>query len=431
MDSVDRCYARAPAKVAILITVCVGVVIAGCSDDRSNSEKASSTSASSPRTTQESVQHSRSDSAGDEVPNDGAYPSEISEEEKSNPAFAAVGKDITKRITQAGLKGASLLVLQDGKLVYQEAYGSYDLTTLVPIASASKWFSGVVIMSLVEEGLIDLDKPISTYLPEAKGKPSGAITMRQLVAFTSGLEYDERIPCYSDLSVTLSACNSTILSLPLLGKPGAGYRYGGVHLHVAAGVVEAVTGKTFEQVFQERVAIPLNMTKTTFTAPARQATASDGHPSPAGSAVSTLGDYGRFMEMLVHDGLAPSGKRILSAASVREMSKDQTGDAKFVSGAANRKRTKTPYGVAHWLDVVDAHDMGLVESSPGKFGFRPWIDRVNDIAGVYLIWDTDDSHVADSPDRVPGSPTAHTSGDFILVEVAKALGGRLPSSKRS
>lgn len=358
-----------------------------------------------------------------------AYPSAITDQVVANPAFDGLGRDITRRVTAAGLPGASLLVLHDGELVEQEAFGSYDLSTTVPIASASKWFAGVTIMSLVDDGLIDLDAPIRTYLPEADG-PSGEITMRQLMAFTSGLEYDERIPCFQDKTMTLAQCNSIILDLPLLGKPGTGYRYTGTHLHVAAGVAEAVTGQTWEQIFQERVAQPLGMTRTTYVNALRAATpgiAPDGHPSPAGGAVSTLGDYGRFLEMLVHDGVAPDGTRILSSEAVAEMSEVQTGGSRFVSAAANRKKDKTPYGLAHWLDEVDADGNALLESSPGAFGFRPWIDSVNHIAGVYLIVDMSDEHVADSPDNVAGQKTdVQTSGEFVVTGTAKALGVTSP-----
>lgn len=404
----------------------VGIVLTGCGDDDPSASGDSSTTLEEAGTTRPP----RSKDTESPAPTDNsAYPTAITDVVMANPAFGSMGKDITERLAAGGVPGASLLVLQDGKLVEQEAYGSYDLSTVVPIASASKWLSGAVIMSVVDDGLVKLDEPISTYLPAARNRPAGAITMRQLVAFTSGLEYDERIPCYADLSVTLEECNATIVDLPLLAKPGAGYRYTGTHLHVAAGVVEAVTGKTWEEVFQERIARPLAMTGTTFTSPARNATAVDGHPGPGGTAFSTLGDYGRFLEMLVHDGVAPDGTRILESATVAEMARDQTGDAKFISAASYRKKAQTPYGVAHWLDIVDANGTALVESSPGKMGFRPWIDHVNKIAGVYLIRDTDDSHIDDSPDRPTGTSVVHTSGNFILTETARALGGKVPGPK--
>jgi CubicO group peptidase (beta-lactamase class C family) len=358
------------------------------------------------------------------------YTSAITDAVVANPAFGPMEKEITKRVTAAQLPGASLLVLQDGKLVEQNAVGTYDLSTKVPIASASKWLTGATIMTLVEDGLIDLDVPISTYLPDTTG-PSAAITMRQLMSFTSGLEYDEKIPCYNDPTTTLAACNAEILKLPLLGKPGTGYRYTGTHLHVAAGVVEAVTHQTYEQVFQERIAQPLGMAQTTFVSALRAGASADGHPLPAGSGLSTLGDYGRFMEMLVHDGVAPDGTQILLPATIAEMGTNQIAHADFVSASPDRKANETPYGLAHWLDIVDADGHALLESSPGAFGFRPWFDHVNHIAGVYLIVDQDETHVPDSPYNTGATAPddVQTSGRWIEVGAAKAFGGKLPGSK--
>lgn len=430
---------------ALLVPILV-IGVAACGDDGSDGADASGPSASatdpSVATSDDGTTTTSPDGSADggtgDTGNDGgeehegggtpagAYPTAIVDEEVANPAFEPLMRDISRRVEAAGLPGASLLVLHEGELVQQQAVGAYDLTNEVPIASASKWLTGATIMSLVDDGLFDLDEPISTYLPDVDG-PQGTITMRQLVAFTSGVEYDERIPCYSDVSMTLAECNEIILDLPLLGRPGTGYRYTGTHLHVAAGVVEAVTGQTWEEVFQERIGEPLGMANTTFIHEQRGATAADGHPWPAGSAVSTLGDYGRFLEMLLHDGVAPDGTRLLSADAVAEMSVDQTGDARFVSAAAHRKAAETPYGVAHWLDYVDDEGRALVESSPGAFGFRPWIDHVNDIAGVYLIVDRDDTHVEDSPFQAPGSAAdVQTSGEFVLVGAAEALGGQVP-----
>jgi len=410
----------------------VTVTLAACGANRPVSDAATSgptttiaTTAPSPTNTSGST--TGSTPASTPGTGDASYTSAITDSEVANPAFDDLERDITRRITEAGLPGASLLVLQDGKLVEQDAFGEYDLTTEVPIASASKWLSGATIMTLVDDGLIDLDEPIRTYLPEAKG-PSGAITTRQLMAFTSGLEYDDRIPCYSDFTKSVAQCNSEILALPLLAKPGTGYRYTGTHLHVAAGVAEAVTGQTWEAIFQERVAQPLGMTKTTFVGGEfRMALSGDGHPAPAGSATSTLGDYGRFLEMIIHDGVAPDGTRILTSASIDEMAHDQTGDSAFISAAPNHKAAETPYGIAHWLEVVDAEGNAIVESSPGKFGFRPWIDHANNMAGVYLVLDKDDTHVADSPDNTATTPTVQTSSNFVIHGSIKALGGKAPA----
>jgi CubicO group peptidase (beta-lactamase class C family) len=407
---------RSPFRsVGAAVVASALIALTACGADSADGAGASTTATSTRPTSSTSVAGASS----------AAYRSAITDEVVDDKRLDRVQRNIEGRIRKAGLPGASLLILKDGKLVEQEAFGGYELDTQIPIASASKWLTGVVIMSLVDDGSIDLDAPISTYLPEADGR-AGTITMRQLVSFTSGLEYDEKIPCYNDFSKTLRACVGEILDLPLLGEPGTGFRYTGTHLFVAAAVVEAVTGKEYEEVFQERVAEPLGMHATTFVGGGRAALSADGHPSPAGGARSTLGDYGRFLEMLVHDGVAPNGERIISHDAVVEMSKDQTGTATFVSAAANRRRDKTKYGVAHWLDVLDDDGSVVLESSPGAFGFRPWIDHRNHIAGVYMIEDHDDSHVADAPTH-DAQGSVSTSGAFVIAVAASALGGTPPA----
>ncbi len=341
------------------------------------------------------------------------YRSAITDGVVDDPRFDPLQGQVETRLKAAKLDGAALLVLQRGRLVEQEGFGSYGTDERVPIASASKWLTGATIMSVVDDDLLDLDAPISRYLPATKGA-AAQITTRQLVSFTSGLPNDERIPCFNDRTVSLAVCNAQILAMPLVARPGTQFRYSGTHLHVAAGVVEAVTGQPFEQVFQERVAGPLGMTSTTFLRPGEKAAGS--HPQPAGGARSTLGDYGRFLEMLVHDGGAPDGSRVLGQASVVEMSKDQTGGAPVVQATEERRAAGTRYGVAHWLDVIGPDGRATLESSPGKFGFLPWIDRTNGVAGVYLVVDR----------REGAAKTPRTSGEFVRTGVAHALGVVLP-----
>jgi CubicO group peptidase (beta-lactamase class C family) len=148
-------------------------------------------------------------------------------------------------------------------------------------------------------------------------------------------------------------------------------------------------------------------------------------PNPAGSAISTLADYGRFLEMIVHDGLAPDGTRMLAPESVAEMQRNQIADARYAFASRFRMQAKTPYGLGEWLDQVDGDGQGVVVSSDGKFGFRPWIDRTNDLFGVYLVDDRlgvgyvegDPEGTAADADKVP------TSGLWVFEWVAEALGG--------
>ena len=99
-------------------------------------------------------------------------------------------EDVTAYMEQGyrslGLPGAGLLVAKNRKVVYERYFGAYSAETVVPIASASKWLSAAVMMSLVDDRLLDLDARALRYLPQFVG-PKGDMTLRQMFSHTSGL----------------------------------------------------------------------------------------------------------------------------------------------------------------------------------------------------------------------------------------------------
>ncbi len=361
---------------------------------------------------------------------DGSYASAIAMTEVDNPALDAFEADVMARVDAVGLPGAGLLVVQHGELVQFEGWGEYDLDTAVPIASGSKWLSGVTIMTLVDDGLIDLDQPISEYVPGADRAPgtTGQITMRMLLAFTSGLLASERFPCMDDPTSTLQACAREIVARGVVHPPGTGFRYGSQHLQVAAAIAEIVSGKSFVELFNERVAGPLGMTTTAFSQTGSGGQFTDvTNPVPAGSAVSSMADYARFLEMLVHGGVAPDGTRIISEAALAEMDLNHTDTVDYITASSFRVNTRGVYGLAHWIDWTYPDGSWMVMSSDGARGFRPWIDRENDLFGVYLINDQGEGYVEGDPDApVDDAGKVHTSGMWVFSDVAAALGGALP-----
>jgi CubicO group peptidase (beta-lactamase class C family) len=430
---------RVAALAASALVLASAVTACGRNENRAGSNTGSTTApttstpgnpgnpgGSSPSSTSTTTAGGSSTSSG--TAKESAYPSVITNEVVDNPKLDEFEAATKGRMVKAGLPGASLLVMQHGKVVEQEAWMGYTLDTQVTIASASKWLSAATIMTLVDEGKIDLDKPVSTYLDYAKGDV-GTITTRQLLSLTSGLPDDENVPCYSDPNVTLDACNREFAAMPLLHKPGEAFRYGGQHLHFAASVAEAVSGKSWNDLFAERITGPLGMTNTRFLDSGFNPTGNQ-HPSPAGSGVSTLGDYGRFLEMIAHDGVAPDGTRILKSETVAEMQSNQIEGARYAKAASFRMAEKNPYGLGEWLDWVGPDGESIVVSSDGAFGFRPWIDKQNDIVGVYMINDHGGGYVDGDPRAAANDGgKVHTSGNWVFVDVAEALGGSLPKNK--
>ena len=418
---------RSSTVAAVVVSVLAAIALAACSrtgDRQAGGSPSASTSAPAGGLAPSSAGTSSVPATAASVPEVGSgYRSVIVDETVDNPALDGFERKMTGRMEQLGLPGVSLLVVQHGELVEQEAWMDYDLDTVVQIASSSKWLTAATIMTLVDAGKIDLDAPISSYLDYAEG-PFGTITMRQLLSLSSGIKDDESIPCYHDTEMTLDECNRQIAELPLDTSPGVAFHYGGQHMHVAASVAEAVTGKPWTVIFQEQVATPLGMSRTRF-----RSANGDHHPLPAASAETSLGDYGRFLEMMVHEGLAPSGTRILKPDTVEEMLTSQIDEVKRYHGPPYRNEEHTPYALGAWLDWTDPNGTAIVISSDGAGGFRPWIDRQNDLYGVYMIRDEGSGQVEGDPTARPGAANVPTSGPWVFDDVAQALGGSLPADK--
>ena len=288
--------------------------------------------------------------------------------------WSRVTATMQRKVDDIPLPGNALLVARHGEVVYDRGFGTYTSETPMFIASATKWLSGAVIMRLVDRGELRLDMRVSELLPEFTGQ-KGQVTLRQLLAFTSGLEPDP--VCAGRAAYTLATCTATIAAAPMTAAPGAQYRYGSGHLVVAARMAEVATGTPFATLFAEELTEPLGMANTLFL--------NTTNPNPAGSAISTLADYTRFLEVMwdfgVHDG-----ERHLSTAAVQQMQRDQTAGAPMVAASPIRKALGSRYGLAQWFDVLDPATGAYEVSSPGAFGFHPWIDRERDLYGVYAVY---------------------------------------------
>lgn len=294
----------------------------------------------------------------------------------TNYDFTPVTEYVEKGYKAAELPGAALLVYKDGKIIYEKFFGEYNETTQVPIASSSKWLSAAVIMSLVDEGKIDLDAPVSKYLPNFTGK-KGAITLRQMFSHTSGLS---DFPGEWNYGMTMAEYADKVASEGVMKvDPGTEVRYGSMGMQIGGRVAEVVSGKSWNQLFKERVAEKCEMANTTFAR-----TEKNRNPMLAGGAFSTLRDYGHFLEMLINKGVY-KGRRVLSEKAVREMQKDQTKNLPLVIASNDRMGRKSHYGLGEWIDEQDAKGNTLQVSSPGAFGFRPWINHPHNLFGVWMV----------------------------------------------
>jgi serine-type D-Ala-D-Ala carboxypeptidase/endopeptidase len=286
--------------------------------------------------------------------------------------FSAVEASIQDQVDAGTFPGASLILYKDGDTIYQHDFGTFGPTTTIPIASASKWISGAVIMSLVDDGVISLDDTVSQYLPDWTGT-EGTITIRQLFSHTSGLA--DSNDCLGDASMTLAQCVDLIRDVGLVAPPGSQFYYGGSSMQVAGRIAEVAIGKPWWQIFNERIRDRLGISSTFYWPIA--------NPQIGGGVFSRVGDYAKFLQMSLEGGEF-GGQQVLTPGAIQEMESDQTNGAPIVYSPHPDDRR---YGIGVWRDVVSASGQAIQVSSQGKFGVSPWLDRDRRYLGVFFVQD--------------------------------------------
>jgi len=293
-------------------------------------------------------------------------------------------------VDQGKISGGVTMMARHGKVVHLKAVGMADREEKKPmqtdaifrLASMSKPPTSVAIMMLHERGKLDLDDPVSKFIPAFKDpnvlvtvdplttEPAKReITIRHLLTHTSGLGYpftkllgplyeQHNIPsgCVST-SVTLEENMKRLAGLPLLFSPGERWEYG-MSTDVLGRVVEVASAVPLDRFLEERVFSPLGMKDTFFKVPSRKLPrlvsayfpaegairklkdseiVKDGHElisadypyleshkyvSGGGGLCSTAADYMRFCEMLANLGEL-NGARLLREDTVKEMTTNQ------------------------------------------------------------------------------------------------------------
>lgn len=317
-----------------------------------------------------------------------AYPVPLEDGVMTTTPFVAVDARMQQMVTDRNLGGASIVLMRNGEVLLERHYRSFTPETRIPIASASKWLSAAALMALVDAGQITLDDPVSRFIPDAP-IDKRAITLRQLFSHTSGLPGNDNrtLPagaeCIANRDLGLDACARQLLAIPLEYPPGTSFDYGSASMHLAGRLVEIASGRTWDQVFAERIAAPLGLVATDYASgsglPGLVATR---NPRIDGAARTTAREYARFLDMVASNGIH-EGRRVLSTAAIEAMERDQTLGAPAAPGAFVPYRLG--YGVGVWRNRVDDAGGAVQVSSQGAFGTSPWIDRETGIVGIVFV----------------------------------------------
>jgi len=282
-----------------------------------------------------------------------------------------------RSLVPATVRGVGLMISHRGQIVFSEAYGNQTTDSVLPIASSTKMPSATLIMSLVDEGSIDLDEPVATYLQGKIDWPAdkSSITMRMLFNHTSGLR--PGAPCLSDLQSTLKDCAQEIANTPLEFTPGTNFAYGGSGMQVGGYVAEAVTGRKWNDLFAERVAAPIGLTRFTYT--------DTNNPIIGGGAFSDMADYTKMLQMHLAGGVTGSS-RILSEEIIQEMQRNQVEGIPTFRSPGGEALPGYSFGWWHSAPSEHPESNGPELSDPGAFGCTPWIDLDLNYSAVLLIF---------------------------------------------
>lgn len=212
--------------------------------------------------------------------------------------------------------------------------------TIFDMASVSKLFTSILVMQQIERGAIQLEEPVSTYLPAFAAQGKGAITVRQLLTHTSGLK--PWMPLWSGWPDKASRI-AAVLDVAPTSPPGTRYVYSDLNLITLGVLVERQTGQGLDQLVRARIADPLGMKDTGYNparslrpriaatefeaSPPRGMVWGEVHDENAWSLGGVAGHAGVFstatdMAVLAQgmiNGGSYGGHRILSADSVRKM----------------------------------------------------------------------------------------------------------------
>lgn len=308
--------------------------------------------------------------------------------EALSQGFSLIDHQVQTWVDSGYYHGANLIIGNRQKVLHQKSFGNYQPETSTYIASAGKWLASATIAVLVDEGKLSWDDKVIKWLPEFTDA-KGQATLRQLFSHTANYPDYQPRGNHRDDYQTLEESVRHILPLPIEAPSDSSvkrqFKYGGLAMQVAGRMAEIATGKTWETIFQEKIARPLQMSHTHFTP---VDSIGGGHsPMLGGGAVSSVNDYAHFLQMFLNKGIY-KGKRILSEKAIAGMQADQIGDA-FVKmpefpQKVRAAKHKSIYGLGLWREEIDKKGKATLISSPSWAGAYPWIDYKNGIFGFLL-----------------------------------------------
>jgi CubicO group peptidase (beta-lactamase class C family) len=314
-----------------------------------------------------------------QVASDGKIATALSQQGPTDPAEIEVFMDdfFARKMQEYHFAGAAVSVVKDGKLFFAKGYGFADIEKGIPVdpeqtifhvGSVGKVFTWTAVMQLVEQGKLDLDADINTYLdfhiPDTYPQP---ITLKHLITHTAGFEDRWLGSVVSDASELIPAREWLVSRMSARVHPPGEYAgYSNYNAMLAGYIVARVSGQLYDQYIQKYIFDPLGMVHSTTQTPipsSLSANLSVGYnyingafqafpdyiaqPAllPSGGHYTSVTDMARFMIAHLQGGFygdAAAEVRILEESTARQMQSTlYTPDSRLLG---------TAYGIFDWSD---------------------------------------------------------------------------------
>ncbi|WP_109776598.1 serine hydrolase domain-containing protein [Quadrisphaera granulorum] len=258
---------------------------------------------------------------------------------------AEVVQAVKEQLLASHVPAAAVAVVERGAVSIGTVGDGISASTPFVLGSMSKSFTAIAVLQLHDAGLVDLDAPVGSYLPEFAGSAAGEgqqddeharITTRQLLTQTSGLPTSAGLTLIDHPSMSLPERGEAAARTPLASPPGEAFHYSNANYAVLGRLVEVVSGQGFGDYVQERIFDSLGMTssRTSLASAGRDGLpsahtvwfglsfprATPDYPggSPDGFLVSAATDMATYLTFQLGDGTW-RGERVLSTASMQLM----------------------------------------------------------------------------------------------------------------
>ncbi|MEQ9393955.1 serine hydrolase [Haliea sp.] len=371
--------------------------------------------------------------------------------------YVDLEKNIQEFVEQKQLPALSIQIVNEHGPLWSAGFAAtpepgeatVDSNTVYRIGSISKLFTDIALMQLVEEGIVDLSAPVSTYLPSFSPiNPFEAeVTVEALMSHRSGLVREPPLGNYfDDTEPTIKAIVESLNDTELVYEPGTRMQYSNAAVTVVGRIVEVMRGKPFNEVIHSRLLLPLGMEGSFEQSESLNSKMPVGYMrpyharpfpapnftlgiSPAGNLYTSMNDLGKLVWALLHMGQGENAKILepetltlmWTPAGATQSARNRQFGLGFIleefEGELSVGHGGAIYGFSSQLKVLPASKLGVVVSTNMDFA-NGAVNRLADYALRYAL-------ALSNGDAAPGFEISQP----ISAQMALALEGEFQSAQ--